>query len=243
MTIGERIRNSRINAGMTQKELGSRMGVDSATVGKYERGILNPKLQTLEKIAAALGVTVWELGVVDSPEYRKVVADRRISKYKESASENTKFKEIEIAFKKLNPVGQEKALERIRELTEISRYLKEATPPDEMIWCGPSIPGLMEQYTTFTGELPNDVKKFLSEHPGVGILFTPVDNLYELRAKLYKRYEVGESFPKEKKLYDSLRNEFGNCSVNEEYKYHLGKMYYSVPSAEDAPDDTPPKEK
>ena len=55
MTVGEKIRSSRVNAGLTQKELGDKMGVDSATVGKYERGILNPKLQTLEKIAAALG--------------------------------------------------------------------------------------------------------------------------------------------------------------------------------------------
>lgn len=241
MTIGEKIRNSRINAGLTQKELGSKMGVDSATVGKYERGTLNPKLQTLEKIAAALGVTVWELGVVESPEYRKIVISRQASKYRECGKENSRLQELETEFRKLNLTGQEKALERIRELTEIPRYSKELTPPDEMIWCGPSIPGLMEQYAMFTGNLPKDVESFLSEHPGTGALFASVENLCELRAKLDRNYEAGEIVPREKTLYDSLKNELGTCSVNEEYEYRMGQSCHFALMVGDTPKDTPPK--
>ena len=142
MTVGEKIRSSRVNAGLTQKELGDKMGVDSATVGKYERGILNPKLQTLEKIAAALGVTVWELGAVNSAEYRQIIIDREINKSRERHDEDAKLHQLEIEFRKLNTHGQEKALERICELTEIARFLKEKTPPEEMVWCGPSVPML-----------------------------------------------------------------------------------------------------
>lgn len=61
MTVGEKIRSSRIDAGLTQKELGDKMGVDSATVGKYERGILNPKKETIQKFATALGVDYYTL--------------------------------------------------------------------------------------------------------------------------------------------------------------------------------------
>lgn len=41
MTVGEKIRSSRVNAGLTQKELGDKMGVDSATVGKYELSLIH----------------------------------------------------------------------------------------------------------------------------------------------------------------------------------------------------------
>ena len=61
VTVGEKIRSSRIDAGLTQKELGDKMGVDSATVGKYERGILNPKKETIQKFAKALGVDYYTL--------------------------------------------------------------------------------------------------------------------------------------------------------------------------------------
>ncbi len=61
VTVGEKIRSSRIDAGLTQKELGDKMGVDSATVGKYERGILNPKKETIQKFATALGVDYYTL--------------------------------------------------------------------------------------------------------------------------------------------------------------------------------------
>lgn len=56
MVIGEQMRQLRIARGLSQKELGDKIGIDSATVGKYERGKLNPKLETVKKIAAALNV-------------------------------------------------------------------------------------------------------------------------------------------------------------------------------------------
>lgn len=61
MTIGERIYYCRIEQHMTQKTLGEKAGIDSATIGKYERGALIPKIETLEKIADALGVPISTL--------------------------------------------------------------------------------------------------------------------------------------------------------------------------------------
>lgn len=61
MTLGEKIRTSRVNAGLTQKELGDKLGIDSATIGKYERGKLNPKFETVKKIADALNIRPLDL--------------------------------------------------------------------------------------------------------------------------------------------------------------------------------------
>lgn len=238
VTVGEKIRSSRVNAGLTQKELGDKMGVDSATVGKYERGILNPKLQTLEKIAAALGVTIWELGAVNSAEYRQVMIDREINKSRERHDEDTKLHQLEIEFRKLNAIGQEKALERICELTEIARFLKEKTPPGEMVWCGPSIPPLMQQATIFTGILPEDVKEFLGKHPGAGALFVPVDQMDEVLAKLGKKYNDGESVPREKVCYDKLKSEIGDTPLGTKYKYCRYQTCNTMPAAGDTSEDT-----
>ena len=61
MTTGELIRQARISAGLTQRELGERAGIAEPTIGRYELGKLNPKPATLKKIAAALGVHWYEL--------------------------------------------------------------------------------------------------------------------------------------------------------------------------------------
>lgn len=58
MTIGEKIKEYRIICGLTQKELGKRLGVTQATVGQYETNTNPPKIETLEKIAKALKIPV-----------------------------------------------------------------------------------------------------------------------------------------------------------------------------------------
>lgn len=61
MTTGELIRKCRKEAGLTQKELGERAGIAEPTIRKYESNRLNPKIETLQKIADALKVNVSEL--------------------------------------------------------------------------------------------------------------------------------------------------------------------------------------
>lgn len=56
MTTGGRIRATRRAAGLTQKQLGEMCGIAEPTIRRYELGKLNPKRETLEKIAAPLGV-------------------------------------------------------------------------------------------------------------------------------------------------------------------------------------------
>lgn len=61
LKIGEKIRQERKKTNLSQKELGEKLGVSQAMIGQYENGKRQPKLETLGRIAAALGVDVWEL--------------------------------------------------------------------------------------------------------------------------------------------------------------------------------------
>lgn len=56
-TIGERIREARRSAGMTQAELAERLGVSYQHIGQWERGLREPRWRSLQKLATALKVT------------------------------------------------------------------------------------------------------------------------------------------------------------------------------------------
>lgn len=58
MSIGENIREARLKAGLTQKQLGERIGITAQSVAQWETGRREPKLKSLEKIADALHVSL-----------------------------------------------------------------------------------------------------------------------------------------------------------------------------------------
>ncbi len=63
MSIGENIKKFRLEKGWTQKKLGEECEpkIAESTIRRYELGKLNPKLETVQKIAEALNVSVTEL--------------------------------------------------------------------------------------------------------------------------------------------------------------------------------------
>lgn len=61
-TIGERIKNRRLELGLTQEELGTKIGVQRAAINKYEKGLVqNIKRSTQQQLADALGMDVVSL--------------------------------------------------------------------------------------------------------------------------------------------------------------------------------------
>ncbi len=58
MTTGQRIKEARKKAGMTQSELAQKLGISYVGVSQWENDLRNPKYETLQRIAAALGVDV-----------------------------------------------------------------------------------------------------------------------------------------------------------------------------------------
>lgn len=61
MTVGQNIRAIRKERGLTQNQLGELCGIKEANIRKYELGKANPKIETIEKIAKALGVSIVRL--------------------------------------------------------------------------------------------------------------------------------------------------------------------------------------
>jgi len=58
MIIAERIRIARKSKGFTQSQLAEKIGVQTAAVSKYEKGLVSPTFEQLQKIAVALDITI-----------------------------------------------------------------------------------------------------------------------------------------------------------------------------------------
>jgi len=62
MTTAEKIKQLRLQKGLSQEALGSLIGVKKAAINKYETGrVVNIKRTTLKRLADALGVTPADL--------------------------------------------------------------------------------------------------------------------------------------------------------------------------------------
>ena len=61
MSVGTRIKEARKIARLTQIKLASRIGINRATVSKYENGEIEPPLFKVREIARALNVTMFQL--------------------------------------------------------------------------------------------------------------------------------------------------------------------------------------
>lgn len=64
-TIGANVRALRKARGLTQEELGEKAEMSYKALGEIERGIVNPSLNSLLKIANALQVQIAELFMGD----------------------------------------------------------------------------------------------------------------------------------------------------------------------------------
>ena len=59
--IGENIREIRKLKGITQKELGNKLGISQSAINQFENNKTAPKLQTIEKLAIALEVSMYDI--------------------------------------------------------------------------------------------------------------------------------------------------------------------------------------
>lgn len=61
MTMAERIKAARINAGVSQAGLAKNAGIQQSMISRYESGETEPTITSLLKLAEALGVKVDDL--------------------------------------------------------------------------------------------------------------------------------------------------------------------------------------
>ena len=59
--LGNRVREIRVRAGLTQAQLADRIDISHEFLSRLERGIKTPSLETAKRIAGALGVGMPEL--------------------------------------------------------------------------------------------------------------------------------------------------------------------------------------
>lgn len=126
MDIGGNIRKARKIRGLTQIDVAEMAEIAVNSLRLYEAGKRTPNLEQLQHIARAIGVEwpslvdgdfIWDDGTtVEIPAGMGFTASLGGTV---KATVRTK---IDAALDKLNPDGQQKAVERVEELTEIPRY-------------------------------------------------------------------------------------------------------------------------
>lgn len=145
MTVGQRIKHARKGAGLTQKELGEKIGVSFQAIAQWETGARNPKQESLKRIADAIGCNffwllwgdmtsieersafiVMRIFNTDDPYVQKAAkvavhyaeSEHRAKGYSFSDDEEQLIK----LFSSLNVDGKRTAIERVGELSEIPKY-------------------------------------------------------------------------------------------------------------------------
>ena len=84
MEIGQIIKEARKAKGLTQEELGKRVGVQKSAIAKYENGkVVNIKRSTLQKLADALDLRGSDLIIETNPKeaaelHAKVLLDSNL---------------------------------------------------------------------------------------------------------------------------------------------------------------------
>ena len=73
VSFGERLRECRAEKGLTQAQLAARLSVTQSTVGKYERGALQPNLEMLVQLCKVLEVSADYLLGLESETGERMV--------------------------------------------------------------------------------------------------------------------------------------------------------------------------
>ena len=141
MTVGDMIREMRLSKNLTQKQLGDMCGMADSAIRRYENGRANPKLETLKKIADALGTSIdvllgdnWnkylpaflddaiKRSIADTRQNLHLAGDQAQQHAHEIVDSDWKCVLLLHDYEKLNTTGRNEAQKRINELTEMKKY-------------------------------------------------------------------------------------------------------------------------
>lgn len=118
MDIGSKIKALREARGLTLEQVGSYIGVNKATVQRYEIGNIDIKRNTAIKLAECFGTTPsYIMGWTDDPH-----ANTATSVPEPSLS--PRLQVLSNALDQLNDEGQEKLLDYAADLVAGGRYIK-----------------------------------------------------------------------------------------------------------------------
>ena len=127
MTIGQNIKRIRKEKKVSQEELKQKTGIAVETISRWEHDKFTPNIKQVERIAAALEVTpfdimgfdYWDATIDNKQLCNEVAALEAVdSAYGEAVSK------VFTDFLSLNDTGRRKAAEYIADLTEQPKYTK-----------------------------------------------------------------------------------------------------------------------
>lgn len=125
MTIGLRIKELRVQHGVTQSELAEAIGTIKQTIHKYESGVItNIPSDKIESIANYFNVTPAYLMGWNTKDGNRVSNNVSLS---EAIKNSYGDRSIDLLdnYIVLNELGQKKALETVSDLTQIPKYQKQ----------------------------------------------------------------------------------------------------------------------
>lgn len=127
MTVGENIRRIRKEKGLTQKQLGERLNMTQSAIGQFENDKTSPKIETVDKIASALGVSPYEML---GEEY----AYMKYPDLKEMDIENKAFvKYLNSLGYMVNDISKPVTVKKVDIIDQIPEYAKEWHDGQEFI--------------------------------------------------------------------------------------------------------------
>lgn len=122
LTIGENIKKYRKAKGFTQKELAESVGVAAITIQQYERNVREPKMDTVVRLAQALGISVADLYGSCITDFVERSAQERTTEAQRERQ--TALHKIDRILGEMNAKGIKVAVERVEELSHVPEYKK-----------------------------------------------------------------------------------------------------------------------
>lgn len=121
MRLGEKIKQLRIEKGMTQDDLAAATGTTKASISNYERNRRSPQYAIINSIADVLGIPLSELLTYAAAEGRND-AENMTAMNGIDDKRPVRVKRLLVAFERLSDDAQKKAVERVEELALIPTY-------------------------------------------------------------------------------------------------------------------------
>lgn len=123
MEFNERLRTIRKEHGLTQAELAEKAGIAVNSVRLYESGKVIPKLDTIARIARAMGLTASDFVGGQWGKFQGGFCSE------EEVQQDDREAQLIYYFQNLNEKGQATALDRLEELTQLQKYQRRIELP------------------------------------------------------------------------------------------------------------------
>lgn len=115
MLLSSNLKYLRKKAGFSQDFIAEKLGYKSfTTIQKWESGVSEPSISIVNKLCNLYNVTINDI----------LYTDLSLPKVESKNILDKKEKKLLIEYNKLNNLGQNEAIKRVEELTEIPRYTK-----------------------------------------------------------------------------------------------------------------------